>query len=113
MDNPGHQIIKGPPGSGKTLLLVNRCCYLHKYHPKTRRILFLCYNITLVAYLKGLIQEKQIETGESGVHVHHFFELCSKILNEPVQYENQDNRYYDSVIRASIERIKKKGNFDH
>lgn len=105
----GHQVIKGPPGSGKTLLLVNRCCYLHKYHRQAKRILFLCYNITLVAYLKGLIREKKIETGGSGVRVRHFFELCSKILNEPVQYENQDNLYYDSVIRSSIERMREKG----
>ena len=44
----GHQIIKGP-GSGKTLVLVNRCSFLQKYNPKIKRILLVCYNIALVA----------------------------------------------------------------
>lgn len=56
----GHQIIKGPPGSGKTLVLVNRCAFLQEYHPKIKRILLVCYNIALVSYLKRLLLEKGV-----------------------------------------------------
>src|SRR5512136_2374046 len=41
----GHQIIKGPPGSGKTLVLVHHCCQLRRYRPTIKRILLVCFNI--------------------------------------------------------------------
>ena len=102
----GHQIIKGPPGSGKTLVLIHRCCHLFKYHPKTKRILLVCYNIALEGYLKRLIQEKGLGIGEKGIEVCHFYELCSRILGEPVHYENEDSEYYDLVTQEALEDLK-------
>ncbi|MBN1106027.1 MAG: NERD domain-containing protein [Deltaproteobacteria bacterium] len=104
---PGHQIIKGPPGSGKTVVLVHRCCHLHRYHPGMRKILLVCFNIALVGYLKRSILEKGIGTGEHGVEVYHFFELCSRVLGETVHYENEDSEYYDLVAQEALERIGK------
>ncbi|MGD9031911.1 MAG: 3'-5' exonuclease [Desulfobacteraceae bacterium] len=101
----GHQIIKGPPGSGKTLVLVHRCCHIHQYHPQKNNILLVCYNIALVSYLKRLIQEKGIGVGHGGIQVSHFYELCSQILGEPVQYENEDNEYYEMVVEESISKV--------
>lgn len=98
----GHQIIKGPPGSGKTLVLVHRCGHLKRFNPKAKRILLVCYNVALASYLRRLIQDKGIGIGESGVHVHHFFELCSRILQEPIHYENEDSEYYDLVVQESL-----------
>jgi hypothetical protein len=103
---PGHQIIKGPPGSGKTLVLVHRCCQLRRYEPRTKRILLVCFNIALVSYLKRLIQEKATGTGDGGVHVSHFFELCSKVLGETVRFENESSDYYDLVTQETLDRIK-------
>lgn len=102
---PGHHVIKGPPGSGKTLVLVYRCCHLYKYNPKVKRILLVCFNIALVSYLKRMIQDKGLGLGESGIHVFHFFDLCSKILGEPVRYENEERDYYDLVIQETLERV--------
>ena len=102
----GHQIIKGPPGAGKTLILAYRCSHLLKYQPDKKRILFICYNIALVSYLKRLLQEKKIGVGENGVHVLHFFQLCSRVLEEPVHYENEDNDYYDLVIAETLEKLR-------
>ena len=104
---PGHQIIKGPPGSGKTLVLVHRCCHLCKYNPKVKRILFACYNIALVGYLKRLIQEKGLGIGTTGIDVCHFYELCARILGEPVHYENEEPEYYDLVTQETLERVLK------
>ncbi|MBN1832226.1 MAG: NERD domain-containing protein [Deltaproteobacteria bacterium] len=102
----GHQIIKGPPGSGKTLVLIHRCYHLFKYSPKAKRILLVCYNIALLGYLKRLIQEKGLRIGEKGIAVYHFYELCSRILNEPVHYENEDSEYYDLVTQEALENLK-------
>jgi superfamily I DNA and RNA helicase len=110
----GHQIIKGPPGSGKTLVLVHRCCHIHQYHPQKKNILLVCYNIALVSYLKRLIQEKGVGVGNGGIHVSHYYELCSKILGEPVQFENEDNEYYDMIVEETISRVAKgEGRLDH
>jgi hypothetical protein len=107
---PGHQIIKGPPGSGKTLVLVHRCCQLRRYQPKIKRILLVCFNIALVSYLKRLIQEKAIGTGDGGVHVCHFFELCSQVLGETVRFENENSDYYDLVAQETLDRVKAEKN---
>ena len=102
----GHQIIKGPPGTGKTLILAYRCSHLLKYQPEKKRLLFVCYNIALVSYLKRVLQKKKIVNGENGVEVFHFFELCSKILSKTVHYENEDREYYDHVIREAVKKLK-------
>ena len=42
--------IMGPSGCGKTLILVHKAAFLLRYNPSIRRILLVCYNITLVSY---------------------------------------------------------------
>jgi len=102
---PGHQIIKGPPGSGKTLVLVHRCRHLCKYNPKVKKILLVCYNIALVGYLKRLLQEKGLGIGKNGIEVCHFYELCAWILGETVHFENEDSDYYGLVTRETFEKV--------
>jgi hypothetical protein len=99
---PGHMIIKGPPGSGKTLVLVHRCCHLYKLNPQVKRVLLVCFNIALVSYLKRLIQEKGLGIGDGGICVYHFYELCSQILQEPIHFENEESDYYDVVMQEAL-----------
>lgn len=100
----GHRIITGPSGSGKTLVLVHRAALLLRYNPKVRRILFVCYNITLAGYIRRLLAAKGVPLGPSGVEVLHFFELCSRIVGEEVAYEKEDADYYELVVREAAER---------
>jgi hypothetical protein len=101
----GHQIIKGSPGSGKTLVLINRCAFLKKYNPKIKRILLVCYNIALVSYLKRLLLEKGVGLGDEGVQVRHFYEICSEILGMPIEYDKPDTSYYDSIVQLTLETL--------
>ena len=101
----GHQIIKGPPGSGKTLVLVNRCSFLQKYNPKIRRILLVCYNIALVSYLKRLLLERGVGVGGDAVQVRHFFEVCSEILGMTIEYDKNEPGYYDSIVQLTLEAL--------
>jgi len=101
----GHRIITGPSGSGKTLILVHRAAMLRQYNHNVRRILFVCYNITLVNYIKRLLADKKIPLGDEGVDVLHFFELCARIIGEDVPYEKEDEDYYSLVIQEALEKL--------
>jgi hypothetical protein len=101
----GHRIILGPSGSGKTLILVHKAAFLRQYNPKIKSILFVCYNITLVNYIKRLLSEKKVPMGESGVEVLHFFELCSKILDQEIAYEKEELAYYDLIVQETLSKI--------
>lgn len=97
----GHRILKGPSGSGKTLILINKAYFLKRYNPQINNILFVCYNITLVNYIRRMLAEKKIPFGEKGVEVYHFFELCGKLLDEKIEYEEQDGDYYQLVLEEA------------
>jgi hypothetical protein len=101
----GHQIIKGPPGSGKTLVLVHRCFQLRNYHPQIRRILVVCFNIAFASYLKRLLLEKGVGLGEDGVQVFHFFELCAAVMGDRVDFDHQDSDYYQLVVEETLDTL--------
>jgi hypothetical protein len=52
----GHRIIYGVAGSGKTVLLIARAKWLHERDPNAK-ILLLCYNVSLSAYLKHVLKD--------------------------------------------------------
>ncbi len=101
----GHRILTGPSGSGKTLVLVHKADSLLRYNPSVKRILFLCFNITLVSYIKRLLSAKKVPLGPRGVEVFHFYELCARILGEEVHYEKEDQDYYRTVTDLALEKL--------
>jgi superfamily I DNA and RNA helicase len=101
----GRRLIKGPPGSGKTLILIHRCCFLQKYQPRMKRILLVCYNVVLVSYLKRLLQEKGVGVGGEGVQVLHFYDVCFKIMGMKVEYDKADSGYYDYIVQTTLETL--------
>jgi hypothetical protein len=103
---PGRHIVTGPPGSGKTLILVHKAVFLRLYRPETRNILFVCHNVALVNYVKRLLSEKKVGFGAEGVEVCHFYELCSKILGEEIRFDSEDKDYYSLVVDKTLARLK-------
>jgi hypothetical protein len=101
----GHRIIMGPSGSGKTLILVHKAALLKNYNPKVKNILFVCYNITLVNYIKRLLSDKKVPFGEDGVEVLHFYELCSRILGQEIAYEKEESEYYDLIVSETLSSV--------
>lgn len=108
----GHQLVKGPPGSGKTLILVQRCKHLFLHHSHGKRILLLCYNLALASFLKRLVQEQGVATGKNGAQVWHFFELCSRVTGQTVEYDYKPSdeafQYYQYIVEET-ERVIDKG----
>ena len=105
----GQHMVTGPSGSGKTLILAHKAAFLKQYNPGIKNTLFVCYNITLVNYIKRLLSEKGVALGPEGVEVYHFFELCSKILGEEVQYEREAGEYYDLVVEETLSKLETNG----
>lgn len=97
----GHRVIHGVAGSGKTLILGYRCLYLAKLLSKP--ILVLCYNITLAARLRSLMNDKGI--GDK-VNIYHFHDWCGQQLrtyniDRPKQGSNYFQKLVNSVIDAA------------
>ncbi len=105
----GHRILVGPSGSGKTLVLIHKAAFLLKYNPDIKNILFICFNITLVNYIKRLLADKGVPLGENGIQVYHFYQLCTEIIKEEVAYENEESDYYDLVVQETLQKVKKCG----
>jgi superfamily I DNA and RNA helicase len=101
----GHRIILGPSGSGKTLILVHKAAFLLRYNPDIKNILFVCYNVTLVNYIKRLLADKKVSLGENGVRVLHFYQLCSEIIGEDVAYENESSEYYEVIDQEALSKV--------
>lgn len=98
----GHRVIHGVAGSGKTLILGFRCLYLAKILHKP--ILVLCYNITLAARLRVLMEEKGIA---DKVSVYHFHDWCGELLR---QYHierpcTQGQAYLDDLVKVVTHAI--------
>lgn len=99
----GHRILKGPSGCGKTLILINKAFFLKRYNPMIKTILFVCFNITLVSYIKRMLAEKNVPLGKNGVEVFHFYDLCNTVLSYEVEFEKQDGDYYQVVLEDALE----------
>lgn len=105
----GHRIISGPSGSGKTLVLVHQANFLFRYNPNIKKILCLCYNATLVNYIRRLLSNQGTALGPNGVEVMHFYELCERLTGQKLQHENQDADYYDIVLEEALSRAAEDG----
>jgi hypothetical protein len=101
----GHRLIVGPSGSGKTLILAHKAAFLKQYNPKINKILFVCYNITLVNYIRRLLSAKKVPLGEDGVTVLHFYQLCSGIIGEDVAYEKEGSEFYEMVVQEALSKV--------
>jgi len=99
----GHRVIHGVAGSGKTLILGYRCLYLAQvlHNP----ILVVCFNITLAARLRGMMEEKGIN---DRVHVYHFHDWCGEQLKRyHVLRPKSGPTYFDELVPAVIGAIDK------
>jgi hypothetical protein len=80
----GHRLIYGVAGSGKTVLLIARARHLARKHPE-QRILFVCYNVTLAAFLRKRLQ------GLRNVEVHHFDGWARRLISPRERGEEDED----------------------
>ncbi len=101
----GHYLIKGRSGSGKTLVLVHKAALLLRYNPKIRRILYVCYNLALVPYVRRLLAQLRVPLGDPGVEVLPFYSLCERIVGSSVDHQDPDGGdYYQLINEEALAR---------
>lgn len=102
---PGKNLITGPAGSGKTLVLAHQAWNLPRVDRRIRRILITCFNLSLVGYIRRLLARKGVSLGPDGVEVVPFYSLCERILGEPLTHANEGGDYYELVVRECLDRL--------
>ncbi|EGA4586634.1 DEAD/DEAH box helicase family protein, partial [Salmonella enterica] len=106
---PGHRVIHGVAGSGKTMILIYRCKYLAENSKKP--ILVLCYNIILANFLKEQFENSSYK---EKIQIYHFHKWCSKMTQEynitvdknGVYWENSFNSLEKAVQDGKIHETK-------
>lgn len=97
----GHRVIHGVAGSGKTMILGYRCLHLAKL--MHRPILVLCYNVTLAARLRALIEEHGVS---DKVNVYSFHAWCNTILRSyNFSPPSVTNGNFDAAVDLVIKKI--------
>lgn len=101
----GRRLLRGPAGSGKTLILVRRAEELLR-NGLCKKILFLCYNYSFANYIRRMLSAKGVPLGkESGVEVVQIFDLLSRILDDKVE-EKETTAYYDAVQTLALDALR-------
>jgi hypothetical protein len=74
---PGHRVIHGAAGSGKTMILVFRAQFLAASARPERPILVLCFNRTLATRIEATLRERGVD---ERVQVRTFHAWCADLV---------------------------------
>ena len=104
LEPDGNHLMVGPPGCGKTNLLLLRAKYLSSSGKKN--VLFITYGRTLAEFIKTGIGPKQLV---DPANVMTFRWWAKKILAEfaPAVLKNEPDRLYEEVRSWYIEQLRK------
>jgi len=102
----GHRVIHGVAGSGKTMILAYRCQHLAQFGNKP--ILVLCFNVSLAAKLRQVVQEDPNKI--SRIKVRHFHGWCMDLLKKyniprPDSREYQGEAYTNELVNRVIAAV--------
>jgi hypothetical protein len=98
-------LIQGPAGSGKSLILLHKAIQAHK---KLRMagsdlpVLVVCFNISLVRYLKRVLAEYGGQLGRNEILVTHIYELCRSVIKEEIKYDKNDGGYFKAILGLAL-----------
>ena len=95
---PEEKKISGKAGSGKSLVLAQKA--VNAYKETKDKVLILCFNITLVNYIKLQIQRFLPETVDDIFYITHFHDFMRKIVERyGVKYTDKDDTLlFEEVI---------------
>lgn len=106
----GHRVISGVAGSGKTLILIARAKALAN-SLEQKRILILCFNITLASHLRSLLhsdsRNPQYKECIEVVHFHDWAKVFLKRLPSPKPFRTEEayNQHLGEKVLAHLQQL--------
>ena len=106
----GHRIISGVAGSGKTLILMARAKALAN-SLEQKRILILCFNITLASHLRSVLhsdsRNPQYKECIEVLHFHGWAKSCLKRLPSPNPFKTEEayNQHIGEKVLAYLQKL--------
>lgn len=101
---PEEKKVSGKAGSGKSLVLAQKA--VNAYKETKDKVLILCFNITLVNYIRLQIQRFLPETVDDIFYITHFHDFMRKIVERyGVKYTDKDDTLlFNEVIRTLMHK---------
>ena len=97
-ESSGGILVRGCAGTGKTWMAVHEICRLSRKHGRSKRILYLCYNVALAGYIRRLpALAEQVMSGV--VEAYTFEELCRRITGACFADWAEETRWYRELRR--------------
>ena len=97
----GHHVVSGVAGSGKTTLILARARLLARHDPD-RKVLVLCYNKALAAYLAAQLAEDE---GLRNVEIRHFHSWAARKTGlrkrEDESFDDYEGRVVETMLGAA------------
>ncbi|MEL7333173.1 MAG: UvrD-helicase domain-containing protein, partial [Cyanobacteria bacterium J06560_2] len=115
--NPGHRLISGVAGSGKTLILMARAKALAN-NLEQQRILILCFNITLASHLRSLLhsdsRNPQYQQCIEVLHFHGWAKSVLRRLPSPRSFKTTDeyNQHIGEKVLAYLQKLPEEQRWD-
>ena len=108
---PGHRILKGVAGSGKSLVATYRAQHLAKMNPDWR-ILVVCFNITLRGYLGASLKDAHLQPfkntyGTGSIEVKHYHCLLKDLtgISLPKKPSDSWDEYTKQMAQAMMDYV--------
>lgn len=114
---PGHRLVSGVAGSGKTLILLARAKALAN-SLEQRRILILCFNIALASHLRSVLHsDSRNPQYEECIEVLHFHEWAKSFLKrlpspKPFKTEELYNQHIGEKVLAYLQKLPEEKRWD-
>ncbi|NEO70951.1 nuclease-related domain-containing DEAD/DEAH box helicase [Moorena sp. SIO3H5] len=97
----GHRLFCGVVGSGKTIILLSRAKYLAGEN-FNKRVLILCFNKTLAAYLRSLIEEENNPLYQERIRVIHFHAWAKSIMGRLPNFKDYNSEEESNEVLADL-----------
>ncbi|MBX9254383.1 AAA family ATPase [Desmonostoc muscorum CCALA 125] len=94
----GHRIIYGVAGSGKTLILICHAKLLISQNPD-QKILLICFNRSLAAYLKSILYDYlESQNISNRIEVLTFYAWVNSVIPKIPAQSGFSTEYYDGIL---------------
>ena len=102
---PEEKKISGKAGSGKTLVLAKKS--INAYNETRKPVLILCFNITLVNYIKLQISRLLENELDNQFYIDYFHHFMRKLIHKyGIKYENKEDQLKFKNVIKSLSSIK-------